>query len=60
MRQTTFKLDAVRHCGQPEDTCAGREEVTSVVVRVEADEVAVEHAEEYFLTDGEDAAFCRR
>jgi hypothetical protein len=55
VRKSSFELDTVGHSRETEDTCAGGEEVTRIVIGVEPDEVAVEDAEQDLLADGEDS-----
>lgn len=45
MRQTSLELDTVRHCRQPKNTSARREEMTSVVVCVEANEITIQNTQ---------------
>ena len=54
MRKPAFKLDAIRHGGKRENASARREEVTRVIIGMEADEVRVEHAEKDFAADRQD------
>lgn len=42
LRVPTLKLDTVRHRFEPEDASAGREEMTGVVVRVEARLISIQ------------------
>ena len=56
MNEAALELDAVRHRREPEDARARGEEVPRVVVRVEADEVRVEDAEQDFAADRENPA----
>lgn len=51
MCKPTFELDAVRHGWEGEDASTGREEMTCVVISVEANEVRVEHTEENFAAN---------
>ena len=51
MGKPTLELDAVGHGREGEDASAGREEVTCVVISVEANEVRVEHAEKNLTTN---------
>jgi hypothetical protein len=56
VRESPFELDAVGHRRQAEDARARGEEVPRVVVRVEADQVRVEDAEQDLAADREDSA----
>jgi hypothetical protein len=51
----TLDEDAVRHRREAKNTRAGRQEVPRVVIRVEANEVAVEDAEQDLAPDGQNA-----
>ena len=50
----SIELNTVGHGGKREDAGAGREEVASIIVGVEADEVAVKNTQQDFTTDWED------
>ena len=54
MRKSTLELDAVWHSGKRENASARREEVTRVIIGMEADEVRVEHAKKDFAADRQD------
>jgi len=49
-----IELNTVGHSGKRENTRAGRQEMASIVVSVETDEVAMENAQQNFTTDWED------
>ena len=55
MRLPPFEIDGVGHGGQAKDAGAGGEEMSSIVIRVESDEIAVQYTKKNFLSDGEDA-----
>ena len=55
MSVVTFQLDSVGHGRETEDSSTRGEEMTSVVVGMESDEVAVEDTEEDFSSDGKDS-----
>ncbi len=50
----TLELDAVGHGRKGEDAGAGREEVTCIVIGVEANEVRIEHTEKNFAANRQD------
>ena len=50
----SIELNTVGHSGKREDAGAGREEVASIIVGVEADEVAVKNTQQDFTTNWED------
>ena len=50
----TLELDSVGHGREGEDASAGREEVTCVVISVEANEVRIEHAEKDLAANRQD------
>jgi hypothetical protein len=51
----SLELDSVRHGRQAKDSGTRREEMTSVVVGVETDEVAMKDTEEDLSSDGKDS-----
>ena len=55
MREPTFEFNSIWHCRKAEDACARREEMASVVVGVEPDEVTVENAEKDFSPNWKDS-----
>jgi hypothetical protein len=56
MRQAALKLNTVGHRRETKHPCAGRKEVTGIVVGVEADKITVEDAEQDLPTNREDTA----
>lgn len=52
---STLELDSIRHRRETQDSGARREEMTGIVVRVEANEVAVKDTEQDLATDGKDS-----
>lgn len=55
MSVVSFQLDSVGHGRETEDSSTRREEMTSVVVGVESDEIAVEDSKEDLSSDGENS-----
>lgn len=55
VRIAAFELNTVRQRRQAEDTSTGRKEVTSIVVRVEADQVALKDTKQNFTADRKNA-----
>jgi hypothetical protein len=56
MCKPTLELDAVGHGREGEYAGAGREEMTCVVISVEADEVRIEHTEKNLAAHRQDPA----
>lgn len=52
---SALKVDTVGHGGQAQDACAGGQEMTRVVIGVEANEIRVENAQKDFLAHGQNS-----
>jgi hypothetical protein len=52
MSETAIELNSVWHSREAKDTSAGRKEVSSIVVGMEANEVTVQNAVENLAPDG--------
>jgi len=50
----TLELDAIRHRRKRENAGTGREEVSGLIIGVEAEQIRIEHTEKNFSTNGQD------